>query len=238
MADALLDEVLKANQIKAETIQFLTKDNENLKKHIAKIEDKNASLMEHNSILMAKLSQFKSVEANNQALEAGNQRLRSERDNATTEIIRLKSIISRNCMSKPNNSLNKKEQEKNIAFLQKELDETNAKAMEALRLMARNLNEAKQSLSKEKQKNGVLEATQEILKAIISDLKEENLQEKIEKNQFEKEKNQFKTQCANTTALFASFEPQFYQEPIVMECLPIPTPATGYLDNYRSTTRC
>ena len=58
MADALLDEVLKANQIKAETIQFLTKDNENLKKHIAKIEDKNASLMEHNSILMAKILCF------------------------------------------------------------------------------------------------------------------------------------------------------------------------------------
>jgi chromosome segregation ATPase len=118
-----------------------------------------------------------------------------------------------------------------IAFLTNELDETNTQTMEAMRLMARNLDQAKKELVLIKQKNEVLHANQEIHMGVIDDLKGEILEEKMEKNQMEK-------QCKNTTALFASFEPQPHQEPIVMECFPIPSPATGYLDNYRATTHC
>jgi len=213
MNDALLNEVLEANQRTAE-------ENKILKTHIARIEAENQALKEHNGILMAKNYQFESVEANNQALEAENQRLRIDLNNAAIEIERLRSIIRRNPLPQTVDS-SIKELQSTIAFFKNELDETNIQTMKAMRLMARTLDQAKKELVLIKQENEVLQANQEIHMGVIDDLKGEILQEKMEKNQIEK-------QCKNTTALFASFEPQPYQEPIVMECFPVPAPATGY----------
>jgi len=223
MNDALLNEVLEANQTTAA-------ENKSLKEHIARIEAKNQALEEHNGIVMAKIRQFESVEANNQALEAENQRLRIDLNNAAIEIERLRSIIRRNPLPQTVDSLIKELQSTN-AFLKDELNDTKIQTMKAMRLMARNLDQAKQERVLINQENEVLRANQEIHMGVIDDLKGEILQEKMEKNQIEK-------QCKNTTALFASFEPQPHQEPIVMECLLIPAPATGYLDNYRNTTHC
>lgn len=224
MNDALLNEVLEANQRTAE-------ENKILKTHIARIEAEIQALKEHNGILMAKIRQFESVEANKQALEAENHSLRIDFNNAAIENERLRSIIRRNrSMPQPVDSSNK-ESQSTIALLKHELDDTKIQTMKAMRLMARNLDQAKKESVSIKQKNEVLQANQEIHMGVIDDLKGEILQEKMEKNQIEK-------QCKNTTALFASFEPQPYQEPIVMECFPVPAPATGYLDNYRNTTHC
>jgi hypothetical protein len=224
MGDSLLDEVLKANQIKAE-------ENESLKVHIKRIEGEKQALKDHNGILMAKIRQFESVEANNQALEAENQRSAIENE-------RLRSIIRRNpSMPQPVDS-SIKELQSTIAFLKNELDETNIQTMEALRLMARNLDQAKQERVRIKQENDVLQANQEIHMGVIDDLKGEILQEKMEKNQMEKD-------FTTTT--------ETYSEPFVMEfksicsskpvvCLPPPSfnpfHESGYLDNYRATTRC
>ena len=213
MSYALLNEVLESNQRNAE-------ENKILKERIARIEAENQALKEHNGILMAKNYQFESVEANNQALEAENQRLRIDLNNAAIEIERLRSIIRRNPLPQTVDS-SIKELQSTIAFFKNELDETNIQTMKAMRLMARTLDQAKKELVLIKQENEVLQANQEIHMGVIDDLKGEILQEKMEKNQIEK-------QCKNTTALFASFEPQPYQEPIVMECFPVPAPATGY----------
>jgi len=238
MADALLDEVLKANQIKAE-------ENERLKKYIARIEAEKQALKEHNGILMAKNYQFESVEANKQALEANKQALEAQNHSlcidlkkATIEIERLQSIIRRNpSMPKPVDSLIE-ELQSTIAFLTNELDETNFQTMKAMRLLARNLDQAKKESASKKKENDVLQANQEIHMGIISDLKGEILEEKMEKNQMEKD-------FTTTT--------ETYSEPFVMEFKSIspchsavhsslpsfnPFHETGYLDNYRNTTLC
>ncbi len=231
MSDSLLNEVLEANQRKAE-------ENEILKTHIARIEAENQALKDHNGILMAKNYQFESVEANKQALEAENHSLRIDLKKAAIEIERLRSIIRRNpSMPKPVDS-SIKELQSTIAFFKNELDETNTQTMEAMRLMARNLDQAKKESVSIKKENEVLQGNQEILKGIISDLKGEILEEKMEKNQMEKD-------FTTTT--------ETYSEPFVMEFKSIspchsavhsslpsfnPFHETGYLDNYHNTTRC
>lgn len=179
MGDALLIEVLEANQTTAAENERLKEQNKSLKEHIARNE-----------------SEISFLETFIEGLQS------------------------------------------TIACLRNELDETNTKTMEALRLMARNLDYAKQKLVKATQKNEVLQANQEIHMGVISDLKREILEGKIEKNQMEKD-------FTNTT--------ENYPEPFVMEfksicssqpvvCLPPPSfnpfHESGDLDNYRNTTRC
>jgi hypothetical protein len=75
----------------------------------------------------------------------------------------------------------------------------------------------------------MLQATQEIHKGIISDLKESLHEEQLEKNYFEKV-------CTNTTELYTIFEEH---EPFIMEIVPVPMKIQlDYLQEFGSTTKC
>lgn len=75
----------------------------------------------------------------------------------------------------------------------------------------------------------MLQATQEIHKGIISDLKESLHEEQLEKNYFEKVSK-------NTAELYTIFEEH---EPFIMQIVPVPMKIqSDYLQEFGSTTKC
>ena len=115
----------------------------------------------------------------NEVLEA-NQTTATENKRLKEDIQEIKS--EKSFLEKTNEEL-----QATLDDLKKENEEINKHALIAIRLLTRNLNDAKQKLYNEKQENEVLQANKEILKGIISDLKGEILEEKMEKNQMEKD---------------------------------------------------
>jgi len=166
----------------------------------------------------------------NEVLEA-NQTTATENKRLKEDIQEIKS--EKSFLEKTNEEL-----QATLDDLKKENEEINKHALIAIRLLTRNLNDAKQKLYNEKQENEVLQANKEILKGIISDLKGEILEEKMEKNQMEKDFTSTKETYSEPFVM--EFKSICSSQPVVSLSTPSFNPFhdSGYLDNYRDTTRC
>jgi chromosome segregation ATPase len=166
------------------------------------------------ALLIEVLGENESLEKQNESLKKQNESLKEHIARSEDEISFLETVIG--------------ELQSALACFRIESNETNIQTMEAMRLMARNLDRIKQE-------NEVLQANQELHMGVISDLKGEILEGKINQNQME---NQMEKQCTNTTALFASFDS--FPEPWMMELKLISQyqSAPKHSDNFRSTTSC
>ena len=157
------------------------------------------------SQLQASKAANQALEAANQALEAANQALESQLQASKAANQALESQLQESDAAKTKLARNLEHQievtvclrQKNIKFLGK------IKGLES--------------------ENTILQATQELHKGIISDLKGALLEEQLEKNQFEK-------MCTNTAELFTAnhnpvmFLNTLFCEPFTLEIMPMPVP--------------